>query len=328
MAYNKHIYDLAKSKLNDRRNSALNVADYRKAELYKQFPRLSLIEKELCSIGIATAKAVISGKDAGKELSSLKEKSLELQKEYDVILTSNGYKENYLEPQFVCKKCSDTGFIELENKTVTCECFKNLLSACACEELNRISPLSLSTFDSFNLGYYSDKPDDKGNVPYIRMSKIYDYCLSYAKNFSENSKGILMKGNTGLGKTHLSLAIANELIQKGFSVVYVSAPDILTKLEKEHFSYGYSNEQDVLQSLIECDLLILDDLGTEFSTPYTSAAVYNLFNTRVNMNKPMIINTNLNPKELEQTYSQRFNSRVMSSCAVLDFIGSDIRSKL
>ena len=101
------------------------------------------------------------------------------------ILVSNGYAENYLEPHFACDKCKDEGFIELNNKTIACECFKKLLSACACEELNKVSPLTLSTFDTFNLSYYSDKPDDKGNIPYVRMSKIYDYCLNYANNTGE-----------------------------------------------------------------------------------------------------------------------------------------------
>lgn len=328
MAYSKHIYDLATKKLGDRRASALSVADYRKNETYREIPRLSEIEKELSSIGVSTAKAVLSGKDAATLLTSLKEKSVALQKEFNELLLSHGYSVDYLEPQFSCDKCSDTGFIEFENKTITCECYKKLLSDCACKELNSISPLSLSTFDSFKLALYSDKPDKKGNIPYVRMQKIYDFCLKYATEFTPESKGIMMKGDTGLGKTHLSLAIANEVIKKGYSVVYVSAPDILSKLEKEHFTYSYSQEQEIMQSLINCDLLILDDLGTEFATNFTKSAVYNIFNTRVNMGKPIIINTNYTSKELEENYTQRFVSRVMASCSVLSFIGTDIRSIL
>lgn len=325
MAYSKKIFDLATQKLNARRNSALNMADYRKSEVFKAIPRLEEIEKELSFIGVSTAKAVLSGKDAVVELTSLKEKSVALQKEMKDLLISNGHSEDYLEPQFSCDKCSDTGFVELDNKTITCECYKKLLSATACEELNKISPLSLSTFDSFSLEYYSETPDNNGSVPYKVMSKNYDYCLNYAKTFSKSSKSILMKGDTGLGKTHLSLAIANEVINSGYSVVYVSAPDILSRIEREHFSYEYSKEQETMQSLLDCDLLILDDLGTEFSTQFSSTAVYNLFNARINLGKPMIINTNLTPKELELNYSQRFLSRAKAVCEVLTFIGSDIR---
>ena len=328
MAYSKKIYDTAKEKLNSRRVSALNIAEYRKSKAYNEIPRLLEIERNLSSIGVSTAKAVLSGKDAATELSLLRDKSLKLQDEFKTLLKSHGYAEDYLEPHFTCEKCQDTGYVELDNKTLTCDCYKKLLSATACEELNKISPLSLSTFDTFNLGYYSEKPDKNGNIPYKRMSKIYDFCLDYAKNFTLNSKGLLMKGETGLGKTHLSLAIANEVINKGYSVVYVSAPDILSKLEREHFSYNYSSEEQLMQSLLECDLLILDDLGTEFTTQFSSTAIYNLFNSRVNMGKPIIISTNLTGTELEKAYSQRFTSRVMSTCLMLDFIGCDIRSMI
>ncbi len=328
MAYSKKIYSIANQKLLSRQDSARAAADYRKNMLYSKYPRLSEIERELSSIGISTAKAVLKGEDANVSLNSLKEKSLLLQSEYNNILTSNGYSENYLEPQYVCEKCCDTGYIETNNKTIVCECFKKLLSSTSCEELNKISPLSLSTFDSFNLNYYAQTPDDNGNIPYKRMLKIYDYCLNYAKTFRVNSKGILMKGNTGLGKTHLSLAIANEVINRGYSVVYVSAPDILSKLEREHFSADFQDEQGIMQSLLECDLLIIDDLGTEFVTPFSSSTIYNLFNSRVNANKPLIINTNMSGAELEKAYTTRFTSRIMATCDQLDFIGTDIRARL
>ena len=327
MAYSKQVYATAKEKLNNRRTDALNIAEYNRREVFSKFPRLEDIERELNSIGISTARAVLGGKDTATELNALKEKSIALQNEFKDILLTNGYDEKYIEPKFTCALCSDTGYVERDNKTLVCDCFMKLLSSCACDELNKISPLSLSTFDSFNLNYYSSDKDEDGNVPYTRMSKIYDFCLDYAKNFNVNSKGILMRGNTGLGKTHLSLAIANELISNGFSVVYVSAPDILSKLEKEHFSYDYSSEQELMQSLIDCDLLILDDLGTEFATQYTNATMYNIFNSRVNMNKPMIINTNYEFKELEDQYSSRFLSRLMSAYSILVFIGKDIRAR-
>ncbi|MBQ4128508.1 MAG: ATP-binding protein [Ruminococcus sp.] len=326
MAYSKYVFKIATEKLNDRRTSALNMADFRKNEVYSAIPRLKEIDSELASVGASTGKAVLSGGDTKALLTSLKEKSAELQQEYEQLLISNGYSADYLEPQYACEKCNDTGYIEADNKTLVCDCYKKLMSESACEELNKISPLSLSTFDSFNLDYYSDSPDEKGNIPYKRMTKIYSHCLNYAKTFSVNSKGLLLIGGTGLGKTHLSLAIANEVINCGYSVVYVSAPDILSRLEKEHFSYDYDKEQILLQSLLDCDLLILDDLGTEFSTQFTNSAIYNLFNTRVNMGKPIIINTNLDVNELANLYTKRFTSRLLNSCEQLDFIGKDIRA--
>lgn len=328
MSYSPKVYSIAKSNIDDRREHAISTAELRKNEVFAKLPRLKEIESELSSIGAQACKGMLLNGDVASQLNSLKEKSLVLQKEYMDILISNGYSHDYTEPKFVCSKCGDTGFVDVDNKTIMCDCFKRMLLETSCEELNNISPLSLSTFNTFDISLYSQKPDADGKVPFNRMLKIFNYCVEYAESFSDKSKSILMKGSTGLGKTHLSLAIANEIIKKGFSVVYVSAPDILSKIEREHFSYDYESEKETMQSLRECDLLILDDLGTEFVTPFSTTAIYNMFNTRINMGKPMIINTNMTLSELENVYSQRFISRIMGYCDKLDFIGADIRARI
>lgn len=329
MSYSQEIYKIADEKMNERHNSALRESDKRKEELYAKNPRLSEIDTELSQIGVETAKAVLTEQgDAKSLINSLKEKSISLQNEYKKILQDIGFNSDYLDVHYSCEKCNDTGKYEINSKTVFCECYKKLLSDCVCEQLNSISPLTLSTFDTFNLSLYDDIADNNGKNPYQIMVKIFDFCENYANNFTANSKSILMKGNTGLGKTHLSLAIANKVIEKGYSVVYVSAPDILSKLEREHFSGGYSDENDTFRSLIGCDLLIIDDLGTEFSTQFTKSAIYNIFNSRVLQIKPIIMNTNLSVNELVEMYSSRFYSRVIGSCFRLDFIGRDIRTKL
>ena len=308
--------------------NALKIAEMKREQLYRQYPRLAEIDRELGELGASAAVAVLRSGSAAEHLEELSRRSHELQNEYNAILESAGLPANALEPVFVCPKCSDTGYIERDNMTVTCECFKKLMSDISCESLNEASPLELCTFDSFSLNYYSDRPDANGSVPRVRMTKILGYCRKYADEFTPASKGILMRGATGLGKTHLSLAIANEVIRKGYSVVYVSAPDILAKLEREHFSYKYDSEQDVFNSLIRCDLLIIDDLGTEFMSQFSVASVYNIFNSRILSGRPMIINTNLTAAELLSSYSQRFVSRLMGSCDRLDFIGEDIRPRL
>ncbi len=329
MSYSQEIYKTADEKMNERHNSALREADRRKEELYAKNPRLSEIDTELSQIGVETAKAVLTEKgDAKTLINSLKEKSIALQNEYKEILNDMGYETAYLDVHFFCGKCNDTGKYEINSRTVFCQCYKKLLSDCVCEQLNSISPLTLSTFDTFNLSLYDDVTDEEGKNPYKTMVKIFDFCEKFANDFTQSSKSILMKGQTGLGKTHLSLAIANKVIEKGYSVVYVSAPDILSKLEREHFSGGYSDENNTYRSLIGCDLLIIDDLGTEFSTQFTKSAIYNVFNSRVLQNKPIIMNTNLSVNELVEMYSSRFYSRVIGSCFRLDFIGRDIRTKL
>lgn len=324
MSYSNEIYNAALDVLTERRQKALRNAAYTTEQLFNQFPRLKEIDSELMSIGAAAGKFMLKKTDP-EYLSRLSEKSLALQNEQKEILQSAGIDPSVMEPRFTCDKCNDNGFIELENRTVICDCLNKLMADLTAEQLNADLPLCECTFDNFSLSYYSDKPDENGRVPLNRMSKILNYCRDYADNFSLNSKNILMRGATGLGKTHLSLAIANEVIKKGMSVIYVTAPDILSRLEREHFSYQYHNEQDSFSSLLKCDLLIIDDLGTEFITQFSVSCMYNLLNSRLLASKPMIISTNLQLSELVTTYSQRFVSRLIGAADRLDFLGDDIR---
>ena len=324
MPYSNEIFNTAKDRLAERRQQALRLAEYKREQLFRDIPRLKEIDSELLSIGATIAKSMVS--DGADDIRALSERSLELQREQESILAEKGIDKSVTEPRFTCPYCGDTGYIELDNHTAICDCFKKLMADVAAEQLNTDLPLSRCTFDTFKLDYYSDKPDENGRSAFNRMSNIYNYCVDYADNFNVHSKSLLLRGATGLGKTHLSLAIANEVIKKGMSVIYVSAPDILSKLEREHFSYQYGEQEDTFNSLLKCDLLIIDDLGTEFSSQFTVSCLYNLFNSRLLADKPVIINTNLKPSELLETYSQRFVSRVIGSCDRLEFIGEDVRT--
>lgn len=328
MSYSHETFRKAQDRLAERKASAERAAAYRREQLYRTVPRLREIDRELSEIGAAAAISVIQAGDAARRMEELSRRSMELQEEYEAILTSQGLSTDALEPQYQCACCQDTGYIEADNRTRVCECLVKLMSDIECEGLNAASPLELCTFESFRLDLYSDRPDASGSTPLNRMSNILNYCRHYADTFAPSSRSLLMRGATGLGKTHLSLAIANEVIRKGMSVVYVSAPDILSRLEREHFSYQYAKEEDTFSALLKCDLLILDDLGTEFVSQFSVAAVYNLFNSRILQSKPIIMNTNLTLNELVTTYSQRFMSRVMGSCDRLEFIGEDIRPRL
>ena len=327
MPYSQEIYHIAKERLSERRQQALRMADFNREQLFKEIPRLSEINSELLSIGAAIAKAVVTGHPGENEkLRQLSEISLQLQDEQKKLLEAHHIDKAILEPHYYCAKCGDTGYIEEDNRTTVCDCLQKLMADVASEQLSADLPLSECTFENFNAEYYSKEPDALGKIPYNRMTNIYQYCINYADTFNTHSKSLLMKGGTGLGKTHLSLAIANEVIKKGVSVIYTSAPQILSKLEREHFNYRYNDQEDTFNSLLKCDLLILDDLGTEFVSDFTRSCVYNLFNSRILANKPMIISTNLQLEELITTYSQRFVSRLIGSCDRLDFIGEDIRT--
>jgi DNA replication protein DnaC len=325
MGYSQKIRRKAISIIQTHRLDAEREAEYRKNKIYKEIPEAEKIEREISSCGIAAGRAVLKGGDVKAEIKKLKERNLTLQEEYKQLLLKGGYSIEDTEPQYTCKKCNDKGYVEIDNRTVECDCFKQTLIECACAELNRYSALTLCTFDDFSLEYYSTKIERNFSCsPYEQMKKILQYCKKYAESFDRHSESLLMSGKTGLGKTHLSLSIANEVIKKGYEVVYVSAPSLVSQLEKEHFTNN--REDDNLdETLIDCDLLIIDDLGTEFATQFSNSEIYNIFNSRLLNHKPVIVNTNLTLQELEKQYSQRFVSRIVGQSTRLNFFGKDIR---
>lgn len=325
MSYSKQIYNSAMDIIHSRKLKAEKEAEIRREEIFSKDPEIEKINREIASCGIKAAKAVLMGKDVNEEMNRLKSENLKLQEELKSRLLSKGYTQNALEPEYTCTVCNDTGYYEDNNKTLVCDCLRKALIKCTCDELNAVSPLSLCTFESFSLSNYDMDVSENSPSPYEVMSKIFNFCKKYAASFTPNSKSLLMKGATGLGKTHLSLAIANEVINKGYSVIYVSAPTILSRLEKEHFSSSGSKEEETLSALLECDLLIIDDLGTEFINNFSVTEIYNIFNSRLLQGKPVIINTNLTLKEIESNYSQRFLSRLAGCAVKLDFIGKDVR---
>ena len=327
MGYSKEIKRKAFEVISERRLEAERDAANRRRRILEAVPEAEEYERRISACSINAAKLSISGGgDARSKLEFLRDESLRLQDEYEKLLWANGYSASDMEPKYFCKKCGDKGFVELDNRSVMCSCFKNAMVEAACEQLNRSSPLKLSTFEDFDLRYYSmDIEEGYPRSAYDQMSKILSFCKKYAETFSLSSGNIFMKGFTGLGKTHLSLAIANEVIRRGFGVIYASAPTVVGRLEKEQFSRGDGDDGSTEQTLLDCDLLIIDDLGTEFSTNFSNAALYNLFNSRLLSGKPMIISTNLSFKELKELYSERFVSRIIGEAKRLDFFGADVR---
>lgn len=307
-----------------RRQTAEQELISRKNSLFKKNSYIEKIDNNLNRTGAKLAKAVLNGSDVKEQVKLIKEATLKNQKELTRILSSMGLPVDYLNIQYTCPICKDTGFDDGK----ICVCLKKLMRDLAFEELNKLSPLAVSNFEDFDLSYYSDILSDKQRVsPRKRMTDIYKYCRNYATTFSLNSKNILMQGNTGLGKTHLSLAIAGKVIDSGFGVIYTSTPNLLSKIEKEHFSYNKSTSNTV-DYIIDCDLLILDDLGTEFATNFTTTTIYNILNSRLLLSKPTIISTNLSIKDMEKMYGERFVSRVIGNNDRLLFLGKDLRQRI
>ncbi len=322
MSFSPNIYLLVDEEYKKRRAKALADQKARHDELVEKFPRLLELEREMSETGMAASVAIAMGADAQKQIAALAEKNLKAQAERKSLLKAAGYPEDYLEPRYYCELCEDFGVVE----GVYCECREQLLKKIAFSQLSELSPAESSTFENFDLSFYPDTPDpDTGIIPRVRMKEIFDYCLAYAEDFDTSSPSLFMHGKTGLGKTHLSLAIGGYLVNKGFGVIYGSAQNILTKLEREKFGRNYDDNIFAEESLLGCDLLIIDDLGAEFSTSFTTAAVYNIINTRISRGLPVIISTNLTPEELEDKYTQRITSRIIGNYTSLRFQGRDVR---
>ncbi len=320
MSYSKETLSKATQILESRKNKAQRIQLARHLEVTEKIPVISEYETKLSQTGLDVVKAIGMGSDAKEYIEQLSQLNLLCQQSIKKLLVGNGFPEDYLEIPYTCKKCNDNGFCG----GYVCECRKELLKELAKKELASVSQSENCNFDNFDLSYYPQPVDSQlGVSPQKRMSSILEYCRCYAEDFDYDSESLYMHGATGLGKTHLSLAIANVVAENGYRVIYDTAQNILSSLEREKFSHANSGERE--KEILDCDLLIIDDLGSEFSTQFTTAAIYNIVNTRINRSKPVIISTNLTEKELEDKYTQRVTSRIIGNYVSLLFIGKDIR---
>lgn len=292
------------------------IAQNKKAELYSKFPKIADFDREIAAVFQNLMKKMLGGEKV--DFSSAEEKSLLLQKQKSDYLQENNIDISVINPEYKCKKCSDTGYINGK----LCECVKKKAVQLNYDELNKDVSLENYTFRNFLLDYYPQEAKN-GVIPRDIMTKICGFCVKYAAEFSENSESLLFFGKTGLGKTHLSLSIANEVIKKGYNVVYGPISRIIGNIEREHFS---GEERTTLQNVLDCDLLIFDDLGTEFTTQFVVSSVFDIVNSRILNKKPTIINTNLDFDELKQKYSDRIISRIAGNYRMLQFFGKDIRT--
>lgn len=319
MSYSKENLRYAEEVLSDRRTKAESLQRERRSQAELKCPDIAKCEAELSRLGLSIIEALGKGENAKKLVLEIGSEIQRVQKIIKQKLVENGLPENFLETPYFCEKCNDTGYVG----GYSCSCRKELLNSLNVADLEKVSPASACRFDNFSLDYYSDEADAKiGISPRAKMSEISEYCKCYADDFDTCSGSLYMRGATGLGKTHLSLAIANVVARKGFSVVYGSAQNLLSDIEREKFGSGSRNAEN---RALNCDLLIIDDLGSEFSTTFTVSVLYNIINSRINLSKPVIISTNLSETELEAKYTQRITSRIIGEYTSLFFMGRDIR---
>ena len=319
MAYSKTVIAAAFERLERRKLENRLTADQRHAAVCKAIPEYAELELELAATMTRSVGAIVEKQgDSGGIISKALEENAAIQQKMARLLVENNFPENYIAPIYTCERCRDSGAVDGQ----WCECFTNMLNAAASEELNASSPLRLSTFESFDLTRYSEE-QIKGiqGTHRANMEKILLACKEFAENFRKDSRGFLMLGDTGLGKTHLSLAIASTVIEKGYSAVYNSAPELMRKLNKEF--YGRS-DADTMGLITACDLLILDDLGAEPDSDQNVSMLYEIVNARQNRQIPIIVNSNLSVEELRSRYKDRVVSRLFS-LNTLFFYGKDNR---
>ncbi len=318
MAYDIRLIEKVNEIFDSRRKNAESALALRKAEVYKKVPRI----KEIDNLTRMKYREMVMNVMGGKNLkkSEIKSAAVDLRAERGELLVAAGYPVDYLELKFECKKCSDTGFY----KNQPCTCYIKELNKLSAGASNLSARLEKETFKNFRLDYYADETDANGKNPRKIMERVFELCRKYAEEFSLNSGNLFFNGATGLGKTYLSSAIAGEVMQKGNTVIYDSAQNIIDAFES--YKFGKPDAPSDLDGYTDCDLLIIDDLGTEFITQYSISVIYTLLNNRINAHKPTIVSSNIDGETLSAYYPQSIVSRLSGEFITVPFIGTDIRT--
>lgn len=318
MGFNRNNYIRIKEEYNGKYRRAEEEAKLRRSEVEMTVAGVAEINKQLSLTGIEIMEAAMKNDMAAME--SIKAKNLELMAKRAGLLVAAGYPADYTEIKYECSKCGDTGAID--NKM--CSCMRRKLIEAGFESSGMSGLIREQNFSNFSLDYYRQSPDE-----YKRMSAIYNLLLQYATKFQpQTSQNIAMFGGTGLGKTHLSSAVAGKIIEGGHDVYYIGAQGMISDFEYNRFGNSSMGSVDGdIDRYIECDLLIIDDLGTEVNNQFTTSCLYNVINTRLNKKKPTLISTNLTPDEFRHRYWDRITSRVFGEYVILPFVGKDVRSQ-
>lgn len=304
-------YRKVKDEIEKRRLAAIATADSRNEMLRMQSGEIDAIDRELVKTGLSIFRAACDGRD----ITPIKERNQALVKQRGEILVSLGYPEDYTEVKYSCTLCSDTGISDGK----MCSCFReallreNILSSGIGNLIDRQS------FENFSLDGYDEDSREVMNANLIIAKR-------YAETFSKDSKNLLLIGPTGTGKTHISTAIAKTVIELGYEVIYDTVQNIMSAFEEDKFRSGFGPYEPKAAKYLECELLIIDDLGTEFISQFTLSALYNLLNSRMNKSLPTVISTNLDRSSLEKLYEDRIFSRIFGSDTFqLTFDGPDHR---
>ncbi|ONI46047.1 hypothetical protein AN641_02545 [Candidatus Epulonipiscioides gigas] len=303
------------------RLSNLKEQKARQEKIYIEIPKIKQLDEELNQKGINFVKYILENKNDTKNYSkSFKSHNAQLTLKKENLLVKNGYDKDFLTLKYRCNICKDEGFID----NLPCSCFKKALINLAYKQSNLENLMKKENFDNFNFNLYSDEIVSYVS-PRAHMEQIQKHMLAFIERFPEY-KNFIFQGESGLGKTFLCNCIAKEVLDRGNIVLYLSAPQLFKLTEKSRFNNEYSSK-DMLDGVFSADLLIIDDLGTEFITSFIGPDLFNILNTRHINSKSTIISTNLQSKDWQERYSERIVSRFIGNFERYKFIGSDIRLK-
>ena len=321
MGYNRENYARIREAYKTKYLKAYAEADRRMAEIHAKSAEIAMIDGELSRVGAEIAMAALGTGDAYREkLAAVEEKNRELQAKRVAALLKLGYPADYTLPPYECPRCMDTGFVD----TKMCECMRRELILAAYESSGLGKLLQSQSFENFDLSYYGAQENMRRS-----MIENFNKLKKYADEFSLQADNLILCGATGLGKTHLSTAVARCVIDKGYDVFYTGSIEMFAEFERARFGSGENRQManEGLSRYTDCDLLILDDLGAEHSNPFTASCLYMVLNNRINLHRPTIINTNLSGQEIKDRYAERITSRLFGEFCVVPFTGNDIRRR-
>ena len=326
MAYDGKLLAKARNQLDTIRAANQAEQQRRRGQVYARLPEVERIDNALRSQMTELVRLTLGRRgDLAERIGALKERNLDLQMRRAELLTEGGFGMDYLDDIYSCPLCKDTGLYEGR----VCRCLDRLYNQELTRELGTLMRRGDESFEKFDLNLYPAERDPvKQVVPRQTMALTFAACRRFAENFSPASPNLLLQGGTGLGKTFLSACIARVVADKGCSVCYDSASAALECYERAKFSRDTEEGEAAAvrtRRMQECDLMILDDLGTEMNTPMAQSALYTLINTRLVNGKKMIISTNLEDEELQRRYTAQIFSRIAGEFTALPFVGRDIR---
>ena len=329
---NKNLENLL-SEYEQKRRKAQMDAELKISKLYEQFPNLEKIDDQINKYAISKTKSILKGNDNTLEYDNLIE---DLKNKKTEFLKKNNINIDLFKPDYECKICNDTGYIQENNKSIMCHCLKQRLLNLSYNKSN-LSDIKNQNFDNFNLNLFSDEINLKKYKikcsPRQNIINIKNACKNFIDNFENlDEKNLFFCGNTGLGKTYMSNAIANEILKNGKTVLYQTAPVLLeTVIDNKFNKYKNQNSDEFYKNVLTVDLLIIDDLGTENINSMTVSELFTILNTRIlNLNnKPTktIISTNLSIEQIFKIYEERIGSRIAGYYNIYQFVGEDLRLK-